>query len=132
MISELFTLAKSIEPVGKARVVAALVQRGEIISFGFNNLKSHPFQAKYATNTDQIYFHAETHAIKNAIKLGNRDIISKCEIIIVRAKMDIKKNWFYAMAKPCDGCMRCIRDFNLKKIIYTNDDGSVSVIEKGN
>jgi len=39
----------------RARLAAAIVLRGDIISVGFNRKKSHPFQVQYQTNDKQIY-----------------------------------------------------------------------------
>ena len=45
IFNETFKLAQAVEPVRGARIAAAVVHRGKIISYGFNHKKSHPFQS---------------------------------------------------------------------------------------
>ncbi|MFM7851590.1 MAG: hypothetical protein ACKO96_06630, partial [Flammeovirgaceae bacterium] len=49
-IEMLSKIAVAIEPVRKARIAACLVYRNEIISFGINQMKTHPFQAQFSKN----------------------------------------------------------------------------------
>lgn len=124
--NQLFVLAKSLEITSRARVVAAIVKRNKIISFGYNHNKSHTFQAKYSKNKDAIYFHAEIHAIKNALNTMTLNDLSKCDIYVVRAKTDIhRQNWSFGLAKPCKGCFKCISEFELKHIIYSTDENTL-------
>ena len=55
----------------RARLAACVVYKRDIVSFGINQLKSHPFQAKFSKNEDSIFLHAETDAIKNALSFGD-------------------------------------------------------------
>ena len=66
----LHTLAKFAEAndTSNIKFAAAVVHRNRIVSVGFNRMKSHPFQAKYAKNSEAIYLHAEIHSIKNALR----------------------------------------------------------------
>ena len=55
--------ADIVSPVGgNARLAACVVYKNDIVSFGLNEKKSHPFQAKYGKNSDAVYLHAETSA----------------------------------------------------------------------
>lgn len=126
VIDDLFTLAKSIEPHGNARVVSALVYKNRIISYGHNHCKTHPFHFKYSKNLENISFHAETHCIKNALRYISVDDLKKSVLYIVRAKTNKDHSvWTYGLAKPCVGCLRCIQDFGIKKIIYTTDNNTL-------
>ena len=40
----LFLLARDVKPVASARLAAAILYKNEIMSFGFNSNKTHPFQ----------------------------------------------------------------------------------------
>lgn len=114
-----------IEPVSKARVAACIVYRNELISFGVNELKSHPMQAKFCRNEDSVYLHAEISAIKNALKVVTQDELSRSTLYICRVKFydNTKRKMVFGLAKPCSGCFRCIKTFGLKRVIYTLDEG---------
>ena len=115
-------LAINTEATGSAKVAAAIVYKG-VMYFGTNSKKTHPFQAKYGKNNMAIYLHAETSAIKNALRHLSLDEISKSTLYIARVKkLGPKTNsWVDGIAKPCEGCARCISEFNIKKVFYTKD-----------
>jgi len=124
IINNLFRLAQDIEPIKSSRLAACLVLKNNIIGFGFSQMKSHPFQAEFAKNEDAIYLHAETDAIKNALKRVSQDDIARSTLYIARAKMHVEtKEWIYGLSKPCPGCARAIATFGIEKVVYTTDDG---------
>jgi deoxycytidylate deaminase len=118
---EIFKLAQSVEPVRGARIAAAVVRRGKVISYGYNHKKTHPFQTQILQKSIMlVFFHAEVHAIKNALKSIDVEDISKCELYIVRAKRDkANRKWITGMSKPCSGCQKCIDLFDLKSVYYS-------------
>lgn len=106
----LFTLAQNVHPVGHARVMAAVVRKGKIISVACNERKSDPRQAGYERECKcghtravhngewgpcelcmcrdfsprRIYRHAEMSAIKRAQRqLGD---LRGCVLVVARAK----------------------------------------------
>ena len=107
----------------KVWISAALVYRNKIISYGVNHMKSHPFQRKYSRNSESIYWHAETLAIYNADKKLNFDKFNKATLYIARMKYDSteKLNFIAGLAAPCEGCLSCIKDYGIGKVIYTMD-----------
>ena len=120
IFNETFKLAQSVEPVRGARIAAAVVRRGKVISYGYNHKKSHPFQTRFCKNRHAVFFHAEVHAIKNALKSVDVEDLSKCELYIVRAKRDkANRKWITGMSKPCSGCQKCIDLFDLKSVYYS-------------
>ena len=122
IFDETFKLAQAVEPVRGARIAAAVVRKGKVISYGFNHKKSHPFQAKFCKNNHAVFFHAEVHAIKNALTTVDVNDLSKCELYIVRAKRDeTNKKWISGMSKPCSGCQKCIDLFDLKSVYYSKE-----------
>jgi deoxycytidylate deaminase len=122
IFQEVFKLAQAVEPVRGARIAASVVRKGKVVSYGFNHKKSHPFQAKFCKNKDAVFFHAEVHAIKNALQIIDIDDLSKCELYIVRAKRDKNnKKWITGLSKPCSGCQKCIDVFELKNIYYSEE-----------
>ena len=111
-------------PVGNARMAACVVYRGDIVSFGVNEMKSHPFQAKYGKNENSVYLHAETAAIKNALKNITEQELSNSSLFICRVKFSDcnKTKMTFGLAKPCIGCFRCINTFNIKKVYFSLDN----------
>ena len=122
IFNETFKLAQSVEPVRGARIAAAVVRRGKVISYGYNHKKSHPFQTRFCKNRHAVFFHAEVHAIKNALKSVDVEDLSKCELYIVRAKRNsTNRKWITGMSKPCSGCKKCIDLFDLKSVYYSKE-----------
>jgi deoxycytidylate deaminase len=120
IFDETFKLAQSVEPVRGARIAAAVVRRGKVISYGYNHKKTHPFQTRFCKNPHAVFFHAEVHAIKNALKSVDVEDLSKCELYIVRAKRNsTNRKWITGMSKPCIGCQKCIDLFDLKNVYYS-------------
>ena len=71
---------------GNARLAACVVYKNDIVSFGLNEKKSHPFQAKYGKNSDAVYLHAETSAIKNALKYLSVEELADSSLYVCRVK----------------------------------------------
>jgi tRNA(Arg) A34 adenosine deaminase TadA len=122
ILSRLLDLAQNTKPVRAARIAAAVVHRGEIISMETNIMKSHPFQKRFAKNPEAIYLHAETFAIMKALKKISVDDIENCEVYIARAKKNDHKEWTLGNSHPCDGCLKCLVTFGIKKVYYTCEE----------
>lgn len=124
-----FTAARDLDRVGGARIVALLVYKNNI-AWGQNQSKSHPFQAQYGKNTEAIYLHAEVDAIKNMLRHMDPDEMRRCTLYVARAKWDggDKKNMIYGEAKPCSGCQSAITAFQIKKVVYTTDNGDLAIL----
>ena len=122
----LHTLAKFAEANdgSNVRFAAALVRNNKIVSVGFNRMKSHPFQAKFAKNDQAIFLHAEVHAIKNALREINVEELKNTELYISRVKRPKAgdDHFVWGLSKPCPGCARAIAEFGIKRTIYTCDE----------
>lgn len=129
-IEMLDKLAQTIEPVGAARIASCLVYKRDIISFGFNKLKSHPMQSKYGKNSEAIYLHSEIDCVINFLRNNHVDLLSKCTLYISRAKFSNskRKTFIRGLAKPCLGCSKCISAFNIKRTVFTTDSGDINEI----
>lgn len=115
LLNEAFKLAHT-SPYGRFRLGAIIAQRKSIVSYGVNQKKSHPLQAKYANRPHlQCWLHAEVHAISNA-KAG--DIINS-DCYVARVLMD--GSW--GNSRPCEGCERALKDYGVKRVIYFCDGG---------
>jgi tRNA(Arg) A34 adenosine deaminase TadA len=118
IIRMLEKIAEDVSPIKTARMAAAVVYRGEIISIGVNSYKSDPLQARYAKNEHAIYLHAEIAAIKKALKRIDKNDLKKCDMFIVRRKMH-NGEMCNGLAKPCVGCQRAIDTYQLNRVNYT-------------
>jgi deoxycytidylate deaminase len=108
----------------KHSLAAGLVYKNKLISFGYSQMKSHTFQKKYGKNDDAIYLHAEVNCIHNAIRSGF-DRFDKSTLYVVRTKWNgpfEDKFKVDGISKPCSGCMKCVIDYKIKNVIYTNDN----------
>lgn len=123
-------LACDVPPVANARLAAALVYKKEIVSLGINSRKSSPFQKKFGKNEDSIFLHAETSAIRNALRVINAEEISKSTLYVSRVKYKSQYKEFFipGLAKPCSGCARAISTFGIKKVVYTLETGGYGVL----
>jgi deoxycytidylate deaminase len=117
-------VAESVDPFPNVRLAAALVYKNEILSIGTNKNKSHPFQKKYAPNSEAIFLHAETDAIYNALRKYDTDTVARSKLYIYRTKWvnDQRHYFIQGLAKPCSGCQRAIATFNIKHVCYTLDE----------
>jgi deoxycytidylate deaminase len=106
-----------------ARLAAAIVHKNRIISVGVNQKRSHPFQAKYSTNEDAIFLHAETDSIRTALRYLAEKDFTKSTLYVCRIKHadgpDTPLIW--GLAKPCIGCQRAIATFDIKKVVYSEE-----------
>lgn len=124
IINELFTLARDREKVYGAKITAALVYKGKIVSYGFNQDRTSQLARRFKKNEHAHWLHAEVNAVENAIKSMNADIISKSTLYVVRAKQANRSGpHVIGNAKPCKGCQDCIKWFGINKVYYSTDEG---------
>jgi|TARA_E500000331_G_scaffold282235_1_gene275881 deoxycytidylate deaminase len=99
---------------GRTYHVAAILKRkGKVVRIGENTDKTHPrFKRQYDDGTWASHMHAEMNVLRFA-KPGD-------ELEVIRFR---KCNHQRTMAKPCNLCMRHLKDSGIKKVKYTNWDG---------
>ena len=117
----LFRLAEDQPKVAAAKVAAVLIYKGDIVSFGFNSYKTHPFHKRFSAKEDKISLHAETSVVCKAVKRISLEKISKSTLFVCRMKFDMKKISIWGLAKPCVGCQRAIAQFNIRKVLYSEE-----------
>lgn len=126
--SYLEKIAAAIDPstINRVKFASCLVYKNEIVSIGVNKLKSHPFQSRFAKNSDAIFLHSETDCIKNALKIINTTELSKSSLYICRVKYhdESRRKHVWGLSKPCEGCQRAIATFGIKTVAYTCDGGN--------
>jgi len=112
------------EGASRAKMAAAVVLKGKVISTGRNQYKTHPIATEYGKNRDAIFLHAETHAIVNSLNHLDKDDLRKATLYIYRVKRpdNTKSSYVNGLAKPCKGCMRAIAEFDFKRVVYTTDN----------
>jgi deoxycytidylate deaminase len=120
----LFKSAIAIDEVAaNARLVSIITYKNTVVSVGFNKMKSHPFQKKFGKNSEAIFLHSEIDAIKNGLRHIDQDDFKKCELYSLRVKRESRNGPFVTgISMPCDGCMRAIVTFGIKKVFYTENE----------
>lgn len=129
-IDKLINLSDDIEsdrPYGKLKMVAFLVYKNKILSFGVNSEKTSFYQYKmrrHANVDDKNFIYDKTHAEIAAIKKihPSFDDWSHVEILICSKKKDNS----FRLSRPCPICEKTIRDLGIKKVYYTNSYGGVT------
>jgi tRNA(Arg) A34 adenosine deaminase TadA len=97
----------------KHRVGAVVTDRGgRILGRGFNQIRGHRWSDLYEYPEQ---YHAETAALLN-IRSSRR---KPHTIYIAR----INRGGLLRLAKPCPHCFQIINTQNIKKIVYTTEDG---------
>ena len=123
LLDNLFKIARDNDPVAGGRLAACVVYKNQIIAYGFNQAKTHPFQAQYSKNEESIYWHAETNAIHNALRVLSETELAKCTLYVARARYELNTpNWTWGNSKPCQGCSKCIDKYNIKRVVYTTNE----------
>lgn len=100
------------------------VYRGVVIAAGCNSQKTHPMQDKYNRyrgSSKTNYFIPKIHAEINVLSsIRHMDInFSKVDLYIYR----ICSSRPMGISRPCPSCMAAIKDFGIRNIYYTTDDG---------
>ena len=117
--------AADISDYKKVHVGCVAVYQGNIIGIGCNTNKTHPKQKYYnrfrGITTDNAKCAPKLHAEISCLNsIRHLDIqFSKIKLYIYRARVDTE----HGMARPCPACMAAIKDFGIKNIYYTTDDG---------
>ena len=135
-INLFFDMARSVAMQSnsyKCHLGCVAIYRGKVIVSGYNSEKTHPMQMKYNKYRKNKIFkdgflptlHSE---MKMLIELKKYDInFKKVKVFVYR----IRKDQDFGMARPCPACMKAIKDFGIKKIYYTTNDGfACEYIEK--
>ena len=121
-----FEMAKQVAQQSKYfkfHIGCVITYKGMVIATGVNSDKTHPMQKeynKYRIDSPDDYdakCHAEIAALLH-IKDKTLDPRKMC-LYVYR----IRKTKEFGMARPCPSCMQAIKDFGIRTIFYTTDDG---------
>lgn len=123
MRENIIRLARKIAMKSKHNMPMAAVihKNSKVYSFGFNDgLKTHPLYQE----TGKVYnlgHHAELSAL-----IGVRhSTVKNLEITVVRIS---RKTGLLTSSKPCNHCMMILKEFGIKKIHYSESDGTFKTI----
>ena len=119
-----FELAKNVARLSnyKVKIGAIIVENGDIIATSFNGAKTHPMQMKYNAYRD----------FNNASKFTEHIIHAELGALIKIKRIKLKNASIYvnrtsskefSKCRPCKGCQQALRDYGVKDIYYTTDDG---------
>jgi tRNA(Arg) A34 adenosine deaminase TadA len=125
-ILEKMASTHEIDSSHSSKIASCLVYKNDILAFGLNKTKSHPFQVKYCRHVKSIYLHSETDCIKNALRVATEEEIAKSTLYICRIKYAdrTKSKMVWGLSRPCSGCMKAIITFNIKKVVYSCDNNT--------
>ena len=130
VVDTLRRMAEDVAPIQSARIAAAVVLNGETVSFGTNQMRSHPFQAKYGKNEQAIFWHAETNAVFNALRRIKPTDLVNAELYVVRVKRPScrSKSFIFGLASPCEGCQRCMTDHKMKHVYFSTNEQKIECV----
>ena len=128
MLDTLRIMAMDVAPVRGAKLAAALMHRNQIISFGINQFRTHPLQARFGKNSEAIFLHAEIDSIRNALMHTTADTLTRATLFVVRVKKTEsgpRGKWCAGSACPCEGCSRAIANFGIRRVIASTNQEKV-------
>ena len=98
-----------------------IVESGDILSYGFNTSKTHPFQAKW--NSRSPHLHAEMMALIDALK---KDFNPKRSVIYVSR---YGRNGLLGCSYPCIHCWNALEYVGLTNIVcYDENSNPVKIM----
>lgn len=116
-----FQIAKVISRMSthhRFKVGALIVHKNKLISAGTNSNKSHPVQKRYDKVRGFKTYHG-CHAEVRAILNSKLSTLTDCTVYVYRET----KNGTLGNSRPCPACLKMIRDYDIKTIYYTTDNG---------
>lgn len=127
VLNNLMIMAQDVTPVRGAKIASAMVYKNSIISFGINQFRSHPLQAKFGKNSDAIFLHSEIDCIRNAVNRHSASLLNRSTLFIYRARRFSggKSHWCSGSASPCSGCTKAIAAFDIRRVVASTDSPGI-------
>ncbi len=102
------------------KIGSILVNKGKIISSGYNKKKSHPMQYKLNQHREEHkrnrnFIHAEFDSLNGL----NEEFCNNSILFLGRTD----RNGNPAICRPCQGCMFLIRQLSIDTIVYSTNIG---------
>lgn len=95
-----------------------IVKSGRIISSGYNSVGCHNVNS-YRKCRNSV--HAEQHAIQRL--LGQPSLLFGATLYVSR----VANSGRLLLARPCPFCMNLIRSVGIKKVFYSDSNGSITM-----
>lgn len=113
-------LKKAIEVASKSdyyvKVGAVIFNGKKIISSGFNEIRYHSkLHPKFKT------WHNSLHAEQKAI-ITSKHNLKRYSILVIR----VNNNGEMLLARPCRNCQKYLKYVGIKKVYYSNNNGSIT------
>lgn len=102
----------------RQRHAAALVDKNRVVSYGFNSLKT---RASVLRHNKGMHARTCTHAEVDALRKVSDPSGLTLYVASLGRGGEVKNS------KPCEDCQRLIDRSGLKRIIYTNGDGTYTI-----
>lgn len=97
-------------------LAAVIFKGGAVIRVACNENKPLSYRKKYFTHGEP-----SRHAEMNVIHGIPRDVISGCNLLVVR----LNKKGELRSAKPCLACAKALYDAGLKRVFYSSYSGDI-------
>lgn len=108
----------------RVHIGACVIKKKKVIGIGCNQNKTHPLQEKYNSKSlNYIKPKAKLHAELDALLKSGHDAKGGTLYVFRRGRDNI-----YRMSKPCPACMEMIKDYGIKRIVYTIENGIKEMI----
>jgi deoxycytidylate deaminase len=92
-------------------------KKGNLISSGYNTYKEHPLQSKYKYRQDALGMHAEISAL---FPIWKENLSSSILFVFRKPRSKVGYN-----SRPCSGCMKAIKEKQIKIIYYCDRYGNI-------
>ena len=96
---------------GHHKVGCVIVQNGEVVGTGFNEIKTHPFQAKW--NQFSSCLHAEMSALLSAMRVPD----FQPERSVVYVSRYTKRRAVLGCSYPCRSCWSALRHVGIRRVV---------------
>jgi hypothetical protein len=111
----------------RCRHFSFVIYKNRIITIGLNKRKTHPTNLRnrkisYITGEDYSQYKTICSEFNAIIKLKKKTNIETKRCTLVNLRYDKKGN--LAIAKPCMSCMNLLKNFEFKRVIWSNNDGN--------
>jgi pyrimidine deaminase RibD-like protein len=103
-------LAKANPVQGLPKMAALIYDKKRVVSYGLNQKKTHPLQARFTKHPEALCIHAEIAALANA-----RQSVEGMVMYVAR----VNRRGEPRLAKPCKGCASAIIEFGLGNVEWT-------------
>lgn len=121
ILNNLCGMLKDYDSGHRQRHAAALVAKHKVVAYGLNSLKTRASVLKHNGNFhDRTCTHAEVDALRKV-----KDASGLTLYVASLGRGGVVKN-----SKPCEDCQRLIDRSGLKRIIYTNGDGTFTIAKR--